>query len=152
MKNILALVGALLALSSFTFGQTKDSNGPDAKAVQELRDLVRTWDEAEAKRDTATLDRLLADEFAFVGGPTKSQYLAYIKSAPSDSFIESALSEGVEVQVYENTAIVTGLDVVRGKNKGERYVSRWMYMDVWIRRAGRWQCVKTYSNQMNKHE
>src|SRR5437764_10593987 len=41
----------------------------DLSVVGQLRNLVRIWDEADVKGDAATLDRLLADEFAFVGGP-----------------------------------------------------------------------------------
>ena len=152
MKYVMVTVTMLLAFSSNAFAQAKGDRSRNASYEQELRDLVRTWDEANVKRDTVTLDRLLANEFAFVGGPTKLQYLASIKSTPADSFIESAVSVDVEVQIYENTAIVTGLDTIKGKNKGQPYVSRWLYMDVWMRREGRWQCVKTYSNQMNKHE
>ena len=48
-------------------------------------------------------------------------------------------------QIYGNTAVVTGLDTVTGKNKGQPYKNRWLFMDVWFKKSGRWQCVKTYS-------
>ena len=74
----------------------------------------------------------------------------FLKSKPADLTIESAVSTGVQVQIYGSTAIVTGLDTISGKNKGEPYTNRWLYMDVWVKRSGRWQCVKTYSSLANK--
>lgn len=96
MRTVLVLPVIMLALTSFTTGQTKAHDGYSG-AKQELRDLVREWDEAVVKRDAATLDGLLADEFAFVGGPNKAQYLTSIKSASADTFVESAVSADVEV-------------------------------------------------------
>jgi len=123
----------------------------DLSAVGELRNLVRIWDEADVNGDAATLDRLLADEFAFVGGPDKAQYLASIKSKSPDTYVESAVSDDVRVQVYGDTAVVTGLDTVKGKNRGQGYENKYLYMDVWVKRSGRWQCVKTYSALSGKN-
>ena len=123
----------------------------DLSVVGQLRNLVRIWDEADVKGDAATLDRLLADEFAFVGGPDKAQYLASIKSKSPDTYVESAVSDDVRVQVYGDTAVVTGLDTIKGKNKGQGYENKYLYMDVWVKRSGRWQCVKTYSALSGKN-
>ena len=147
MKLTLTLFLVVLATALSANGQTKnDKNAGDSKAIQELRKLVQTWDNAFVAGDAATLDRLLADEFSFVGGENKAQNLAALKSRSAESTVESAVSADVEVQIYGNTAIVTGLDTISGKNKGEPYTTRWLYMDVWIKRSGRWQCVKTYSS------
>ena len=141
MKRFSGLILIVLAMSLNTFGQTP--NNGKAKAELELANLVRAWDEAYVKADTSTLDRLLAAEFAFVGGPAKAEYLASFKSRSSK--IDSAVSTDVVVQVYGNAAVLTGLDTISGKNNGKPFVSKWLYMDVWIKRNGRWQCVKTYS-------
>ena len=147
MRCILVLTVLMLVPLLLASGQTPPKQSKrDAKVEEQLRSLVRRWDDADVRGDAATLDRLLADEFAFVGGPDKTQYLASMRSKSPDSSIESAVSRDVQVQVYGNTAIVTGLDTITGKNKGQPYTNRWLYMDVWIRRDGRWQCVKTYSS------
>jgi ketosteroid isomerase-like protein len=147
MRRILVLTVLIPGLSLLASGQTPPKQSKHAaKGEEQLRSLVRMWDEATVRGDAATLDRLLADEFAFVGGPNKAQYLASMRSKPSDLSIESAVSSDLQVQVYGNTAIVTGLDTITGKNKGQPYTNKWLYMDVWIRRDGRWQCVKTYSS------
>lgn len=144
MKRIPASVLIMLAISLGIIGQTP--NKAAAKLEQELRNLVRAWDDAYVRGDTATLDHLLANEFAFVGGPAKAEYLASFKSRSADLVIESAVSSDLQVQVYGNSAVVTGVDTITGKNKGQAFVTKWLYMDVWIKRSGRWQCVKTYSS------
>ena len=132
-----------------TAADQKDIGDPGA--IKELKNLVRMWDEADVKGDAITLNRLLAEEFTFVGGPSKAEYLASFKSTSPDTYVESAVSDGVQVQVYGNAAVVTGLDTIKGKNKGQAYENRWLYMDVWVKRSGRWQCVKTYSVLSGKH-
>ena len=114
-----------------------------------LTGLVRQWDEAIVKRDTAVLDRLLASEFRFVAGRNKAQYLESIKTQGADE-VTSAVSTDLEVLVYGDTAIVTGLDTISGQNKGQPYTSKWLYTDVWVKRAGRWQCVRTHSSQASR--
>jgi hypothetical protein len=71
MKTTLSILALLLASFAVAPGQDPKPNS-DGKVEQELRNLVRTWDDAYVKGDTATLDRLLAPEFAFVGGPKKA--------------------------------------------------------------------------------
>jgi ketosteroid isomerase-like protein len=114
-----------------------------ADTEQELRKLVQTWDEAFVKADAETLGRLLADEFEFVGGPKKADYLAALKTRKAN--ILSAVSTDVRVQVYDDMAIVTGVDAITIKDVGQDLLTKWLYMDVWVKRGGRWLCVKTYS-------
>jgi ketosteroid isomerase-like protein len=147
MKPVLFLFALILIMSLTVLGQGKKSDR-DSKVEQELRNLVRAWDEAYVKGDTATLDRLLADEFRFVGGPKKSEYLASFKT--SQFIIQSAVSTDIEVQVYGDSAVLTGVDTIIGKNKDQTLFTKWLYLDVWIKRDGRWQCVKTYSSPVQK--
>ncbi len=143
MKFALAALGLIVASTLPLEGRVTQSYG-DPKPAQELRSLVHAWDDAYVKGDTATLDRLLANEFAFVGGPNKTDYLASFKTRPADS-VQSAVSTDIQIQVYGDTAVLTGLDTIGGRKKEQPYTIKWLYMDVWIKRDGRWQCVKTYA-------
>ena len=148
MKTILCLLCLLMFATVVAEGQdTKDKSR--ASLEEHLKGLVRQWDEAIVKRDTATLDRLLADEFEFVGGVKKAAYLNSIKTQAADA-VTSAVSTDLQVLVYENTAVVTGLDTISGQNKGQPYSAKWLYTDVWVKRAGRWQCVRTHASASNK--
>ncbi len=118
----------------------------DPAEIKALRDLVKAWDEASVKGDAETLDRLLADEFTFVGGVRKAAYLASVKAKSADTYVESAVSDEVQIQIYGDTAVVTGVDTIKGKSRGQAYENKYLYLDVWVKRDGRWQCVKVYSS------
>lgn len=148
MKLILCLLCLLMVAPLTAEGQvTKDK--AQAGLEEHLKGLVRQWDEAIVKRDAATLDRLLADEFEFVGGVKKAAYLNSIKTQAADA-MTSAVSSKLEVLIYGDTAVVTGLDTISGMNKGQAYTAKWLYTDVWVKRDGRWQCVRTHASASNK--
>jgi ketosteroid isomerase-like protein len=145
--RVLLLLFALLASSCLLSRQPRGMERTyDIHAEDELRRLVRAWDDATAKGDADVLHRILADEFTFVGGPAKAPFLDSVRSRSAENAIESAVSGDVQVEVYGDMAIVTGLDTVKGRNKGEPFTKRWRYTDVWVRRDGRWQCIKTHSS------
>ena len=148
MKTILYLLCVLMFAPIVVEGQVTNHKSR-ASLEEHLKSLVRQWDEAIVKRDAATLDRLLADEFEFVGGVKKAAYLNSIKTQAADA-MTSAVSADLQVLVYDNTAVVTGLDTISGHNKGQPYTSKWLYTDVWVKRAGRWQCVRTHASASTK--
>lgn len=144
MKLFLCLLCLLMFALVVAEGQS--ANDKRRSSLEEhLKGLVRQWDDAIVKRDTATLDRLLADEFQFVGGMKKAAYLDSIKTQAADA-VTSAVSTDLQVLVYDNTAVVTGLDTLSGRNEGQPYTAKWLYTDVWVKRAGRWQCVRTHAS------
>jgi len=145
MKIALTIITIVLGALVTPIYASKDRT---ADTEQELRKLVQRWDEAFVKKDTETLGRLLADEFEFVGGPKKAEYLASFKTRKAN--IISAVSSDVRVQVYDDMAIVTGVDAITIKDVGQNLLTKWLYMDVWVKRGGRWQCVKTYSAPANR--
>ena len=142
MKFVFAALTLLLFASSSL--ESRAGQYGDPTVAEQLKSLVRAWDDADVKGDTEALDRLLATEFAFVGGPKKADYLASFKTRAAD-LVQSAVSADIQIQVYGDTAVLTGLDTISGRNKGKPYEVKWLYMDVWIKRGGRWQCVKTYA-------
>src|ERR1044072_7164586 len=108
-RTLTAVTIILCALVTPTYA----NNDRTADVEQELRKLVQTWDEAFGKGDPEALGRLLADEFEFVGGPKKADYLASFKTRKAN--ILSAVSTDVRVQVYDDVAIVTGVDAITSK-------------------------------------
>lgn len=141
MRNILTLV---LALSCFTLaiGQTKNDSSsrlPDDELV--LRELSNKWLLADVKGDTPTVNILLADEFSFLAGNNREQYLASLNPDPTLT-VESAVVEDQKVQIYGETAVVTGINAYRLKKDGRPIFAKFPSMTVWVKRSGRWQCVK----------
>ena len=119
----------------------------DDKVERELIELVRKWDAANVSRDIATLDHILADEFTLTGTPKKA-YLAFIKSP--NTVIESAVSDNFDVRVYKDMAVLIARDTVTLIQNGVKVVETFRYIDVWVKRDGRWQCVVTESHPIKQ--
>lgn len=143
MKKLVAIfflsIASLLAVQAQSQGTHRDE-----KVAAELIALVREWDAAIVKHDSATLDRLLAAEFALSGLP-KAAYLAHIKSTRND--IVSAVSGNFDVRVYGDTATLIAVDEIKSRKDGVETTEWWRYIDVWVKRDGRWQCVVTESSK-----
>ena len=141
---ILALVLASVSLAN---AQTGPSHRNE-KVENELKELVRQWDAATVKRDVKTLDRLLAAEFTLSGTP-KAGYLAFVGSP--DTVIDSAVSDNFDVRVYGDVGVLIANDTITSRKKdGTKVVEVYRYIDVWVKRDGRWQCVATESCQIKK--
>jgi len=101
------------------------------------------WTQALKTGDTASLERLLADDYMFVdpSGQTlsKAQEIARFKSGEVrfDSFTRG----DAKVTVYIGGAIVTGRATVKGKRKKEDISGDYRFVDVVERRKGAWQPV-----------
>jgi hypothetical protein len=108
---------------------------PTAKILTQME---RDW--ARAK-DFKTLDRILADDWLstdFQGKTTtKAQALAALKTNPAQQPME--LGE-IKVRVFGTTAVVTGKDTT----------GRFAWMDVFVKRNGRWQAVASQSTKIEK--
>ena len=99
------------------------------------------------RNDQAALNAILADEFVY-HQPTgaivpKATYLENLKSG--EVKINSARRENVTIHVYGDTATAMGdamVDVVR---KGEPQKAHYRYLNVWVKRDGRWQLAARQS-------
>ena len=146
MKKLLGLVLLVLAFLPVVNAQTRESHR-DEKVAAELIALVRSWDAALVKHDAETLDKLLAAEFT-MGGLSKAAYLAHVKSPRNE--IVSATSGKFDVRVYGETAVLIATDEIKFQRAGVETVEWYRYIDVWVKRDGRWQCVVTESQQVKK--
>lgn len=155
MKRILIFVVFAAAAASLALGQMADNQaktaGGKASVEQSLKKMERDWVDATLKKDTATLDRILADDWVGQGptGPaTKAQVLADIKSG--DQKLESINLGDLKVRVFGDTAVVLGSDDEKSSYKGKDTSGHWLWMDVFVKRNGRWQAVASNSTVVNK--
>ncbi len=78
---------------------------------QELRQLNDDWVKALVSGDTATLERIMADDFFFaypMEGDDKAQFIGDVVSG--DVKVEFLDRENVSVRIWESTAVLTGKD------------------------------------------
>ena len=108
--------------------------------------MERKWAEAIVNRDMATLEELIADDFAGTSwtGGTYSKTKAMTDIEFRVFVAESLNLEDVKVSVFGDTAVVTMIQVEKSKYDNLDCSGRYGYSDVWVKRDGRWQAVSSY--------
>ena len=106
--------------------------------------MERDWSQAGIHKDYKTLDRIMADDWVsidFQGNAiTKARAIEAVKSAASAGTAPE-LGE-MKVRVFGITAIVRGIG-----NDGR---GRYAWLDVFVKRNGRWQVVASQSTKLEK--
>jgi hypothetical protein len=88
---------------------------------------------------------MIADDFAGFNPEgkhiTKSQLLDAAKNEPNT--LSSATNDNMDVHVYgPNLATVSGTTTEKGKDKGGKQFTRsYVWVDTWMERNGKWQCI-----------
>jgi ketosteroid isomerase-like protein len=159
MKRKLALVLIVAATISMALGQTENNQGKtkrDSKTSLEqmFTKMENEWAQADNKKDTAVLDRILADDWTYLGPEgvvTKAQHLAELKSGGGGLEFETLAD--VKVRVFGETAVVTGSAFQKNSttDKGKDTSGHYVWTDVFVKRQGRWQAVNSQDTRMS-HE
>jgi len=109
-------------------------------AEQELMKLAQSALDATLKKDRPALDRIYADEYVYIhtngGVLNKAQEIAQVMSGESKWTSDTA--SDMNVRVYGDAAIVTGLEMLQGTAKDYAAGPR-RFTDLWVKRNGRWQ-------------
>ena len=61
---------------------------------------------------------------------------------------DTLTTDEVKVRVYGDTAVTTGLAKVKGQSGGQDLSGTYRYMNVLVRRGGRWQSVAFQATQV----
>ena len=158
LKSVLRGMCLLMALTLAAYGQSKSTAKKSTKKVSTasvasiLMQLERDWSQAGIKKDFKTLDRIMADDWVSIDArgqaTTKAQTLTAMKSTESS---EQSIELGeMKVRVFGTAAIVTGTDVEKGSYKGQNSSGKYVWMDVFVKRDGRWQAVASQSTKIEK--
>jgi len=128
---------AVLLLAAAVVGRAGQA---DAEAEKYIVSSEQQWAEASLKRDTRTVERIVADDF--VGVDPNGSYFRKADELASVSKNEgdyvAAKGNEVKVRFYGDAAVAQGSESWQKRN-GER--GRYVWTDTWIRRGGRWQIV-----------
>lgn len=140
--GVFLLVGACFGP---VYGQaTKAAGSADAEAVKQLE---RDWSDAQKAGDTDKLSLIIADDWTGLGPDgtmsTKKKLLSDIKSGSSK--LESFDIGPMDVKVIGAVAIVQGSDTEKSSQNGKDTSGKWVWMDVFVKRNGKWQAVRSQS-------
>ena len=115
-----------------------------------LMQLERDWDAAFLTRDVRVIDSILAEEFiaTYDDGSRGDRAKELSLAAEFNQNIESSVLKEFTVKIYGDTAVVWFTRQVAGLSKGKRLELSFQYVDVFVFRAGKWQCVASQSTRV----
>jgi uncharacterized protein (TIGR02246 family) len=138
-----------VSVAVLVFGAAILAKTQAVSVEQELINLENEWVEAVVKRDTASFDRILADDYigifdGSVFAPTKAQYIEYVKSI-KEEILPPVIDEW-KVRVYGDAAVVMARVTIKMRLAGKETTNQSRFTDTWIKRDGRWQCVAGHNS------
>lgn len=111
-----------------------------SKIEQQLNVVQQAWINAEIHRDADALRSILSPQFIFTFGvraPESRDSFIHAVLTARTNMKSQTLSETTTV-INDDTAIIAGLDTVRGTVHGKPYKAMYRYMTTYIRRNGHW--------------
>jgi hypothetical protein len=145
----------LLFLSVLVIGASPSGAqraAPRATSATE-RTLIRLeneWTRGLVQRDTALFQRLLAPRFVYTEDAQVMTRDEVIRGVVGADRVRSAGNENMTVYDYGNTAVVTGILIVRGAGKSGPFSRRYRYTDTWHRIDGTWRVIAAQDYLMPK--
>ena len=145
MRSLVTAVLAL-ALTSIVMAQEQSAGTRESSIEQAIKQLDGERIQAQVGADAAALDRIYADDFIGVGPSgtvrTKKQVISDFTSGTLK--FQSITTDEVQVRVYENAAVETGLSTMNGKDKGTAVPRNTRFTRVWVKQQGRWRLVANH--------
>src|SRR5437870_13046014 len=150
------LVTAVLALTatSIALGQEQSANRDQRSSVEEsIRKLDNERIQAQLHADAAALDHIYAADFIGVGpsGTVRTKPQVILDFASGDLQFQSITTDDVQVRVYGDAAVETGLSTMIGQDKGKTVPRDTRFTRVWVKQQGHWRLVANhYSSQTTR--
>ena len=143
MKRTLMIIALVTAASTFALIQTGSVAGGQGGDEQTLMRIEQELTDAMLKGDASAVERHYADAFTFTtpDGETadKAQVVSSLKTGALK--FEASKIDDMKVRVYGDTAVVTSRTTDKGSVNGVDVSGQYRWMDVFVRRGGRWQLV-----------
>ena len=145
MRRMFLLPLLTFALAAFVKGQETSSSKAHADQAikKEIFKVEQVQDEAILKGDTAVLNRIYADNFAYSNQfgvlIPRDQVLANFRSGKAK--LAAIQHDDVRMRVYGSTVVLTGIS--RGTYRYKSKVSKGprTFTSVYVKMDGRWQLV-----------
>jgi len=147
VRNICFALSATLLLAAPASAQ----QARRAQSDQEiLIKLERDWDFAFHHKDVKFIETVLAPEFlaTYAEGQRADRAKELQNAEEFNQQIDSSVLDEFIVHVYGDTAVVHFTQKLTGPSKGKTLTLTFRYMDVFVLRDGRWQCVASQSTRV----
>jgi hypothetical protein len=120
-------------------------------ADSELFEVSKRLASAERTKDIVTLKNLIADDYVGVGanGEMLSKTIILERfSNPALGFDRHELSD-VQVRLLESVGLILGTVSLKGTISGRVFDGQFRFMDVCVKRSGRWEIVASQLTELS---
>jgi ketosteroid isomerase-like protein len=155
MRRTFVIGVLVVTATAIALGQKQSTSSDQRSGVEQtIRQLDNERIQAQIHADRTALDRIYAADFIGVGpsGTVRTKPEVLLDFTSGDLKFQSITTEEVQVRVYENTAVETGLSTMVGQDKGKTVPRDTRFTRVWVKQQGRWQLVANhYSSRTTQH-
>jgi len=147
MRQTFLIAVLLVAGAAICTAQKKSVEGRPMTSVEDaIRKVDNERIQAQIHADAAALDRIYAEDFIGVGPSgtvrTKPEVLSDFTSGHLK--FQSITTDEVQVRVYGNTAVETGLSTMVGQDADKTVPRDNRFTRVWVKQQGRWRIVSNH--------
>jgi ketosteroid isomerase-like protein len=148
------LVGTVLMVCAGIGLALADPPGPTAAATakgpsvsQTIKQLEQDWSDAMKAGDVDKISQIVADDWTGLeydgSKETKQSLLAGVKAGKDTA--ASVENGPMDVKVLGSVAIVQGSDTEKSTLNGKDSSGKYVWMDVFVKRDGKWVAVRSQS-------
>ena len=139
------MIRTLLATALLTLMMPTMGSADDADAEKQVGMISKQYREAVVKGDWQTVTAMQSDDWVGIHPQGEVADKAKATKDMKDRTIvfESIEPSEVKVRVYGDAAVVSGRYHVKLKDKGRQFDDDVRTTEVFVKRAGKWQCVST---------
>jgi ketosteroid isomerase-like protein len=155
MKRILSIAALALAAASVSGAQEQSSSSNQKSSVEQtIKQLDNERIEAQIHADATALDRIYADDFIGIGPSGTLRHKPEVLSDFTSGHLkfQSITTDEVQVRIYENTAVETGLSTMVGQDKGKAVPRDNRFTRVWVKQQGHWRLVANHYSLLIKEQ
>jgi len=155
MRRTLVVAVLALAATSIAIGQEQSAGRDQRSSVEQtIRQMDNERIQAQIHADATALNRIYAEDFIGIGPSGTVRHKPQVLSDFTSGHLkfQSITTDEVQVRVYENTAVETGLSTMVGQDKGKAVPRDNRFTRVWVKQQGRWRLVANhYSLLVTQH-
>ena len=136
-----------LLVAGAAFAQTPTAVSYSAQ-TNSLIALERMWNQAQLSRDASAIAGMIGDKFINTEYDGEvSNRGKFLADFADPKFKPSLMNiQNVEVEMYANTAVVTGDYHTKGVYGAKPYEHFGRFTDTWVLQDGKWLCVASHTS------
>src|ERR1041384_1821639 len=147
MRPALFIAAAVLTVASMGVAQKQSATDSQQTSVEGvIKKLDDERIQAQIHADATALDRIYAADFIGVGpsGTVRTKPQVLLDFTSGELKFQSITTNDVQVRVYGDTAVETGLSTMVGQDKDKTVPRDTRFTRVWVKQEGHWRLVANH--------